>query len=278
VPGQSLKAKHGVQVATSDARGRLVLLERSTSSVLTLDVKTGTFKKQAQIPDLPICSTGKRPCSPNLLNQAPVPGYATWGPDGALFVNDYGQAVIWRIPATGGPAHVWFASPKLDGYEFGTTGLVYQPQSRTMLIAQQTTTGLLSNPPVGKLYRLTVTSSGGPGQLTTLWRSLPGELPDGLGVARSGQIYVANVGLTNQLVVLSPSGKELERFPKVPVLGMNGSPVPFDGPSNATFRGTKVLVANQSPILGTRSHHAVLEVEVGEAGAPVHIPKQSRLS
>ena len=59
---------------------------------------------------------------------------------------------------------------------------------------------------------------------------------------------------------------------------MNGSPVPFDGPSNATFRGTKVLVANQSPILGTRSHHALLEVEVGETGAPVHIPKQSRLS
>ena len=278
VPGQNPAAKRGVQVATSDARGRLVLLERSTSSVLTLDVRTGTFKKQAQIPDLPVCSTGKRPCSPNLLNQPAVPGYATWGPDGALFVNDYGQAVIWRIPATGGRAKVWFASDKLDGNEFGTTGLVYQPSSRTMLIAQQTTTAPLSNPPVGKLYRLTVTPAGRPGQLTTLWRSLPGELPDGLGVARSGRIYVANVGLTNQLVVLSPSGKELERFPKVPVLGGNGSPVPFDGPSNATFRGTKVLVANQSPLLGTRSHHVLLQVEVGESGAPVQVPKQSRLS
>ena len=102
---------------------------------------------------------------------------------------------------------MWFASQKLDGYEFGTTGLVYEPESRTMLIAQQTTTRLLSNPPVGKLYRLTVTSSGRPGQLTTLWRSLPGELPDGFGVARSGRIYLANVGLTNQLVVLSSSGR-----------------------------------------------------------------------
>lgn len=278
VPGQDLKAKHGVQVATSDASGRLVLLERSTSSVLTLDVKTGTFKEQAQIPDLPVCATDKRPCSPNLLDQPAVPGYATWGPDGALFVNDYGQAVIWRIPASGGPAQLWFASEKLDGNEFGTTGLVYQPGSRTMLIAQQTTTGLLSNPPVGKLYRLTVTSSGSPGELSTLWQSLPGELPDGLGVAHSGRIYIASVGLTNQLVVLSPTGKELERFPEVPVLGDNGSPVPFDGPSNATFRGTKVLVANQSPLLGNRSHHVILEVEVGEAGAPVHIPKQSRLS
>ena len=278
VPGQDPAAKRGVQVATSDARGRLVLLERSTSSVLTLDVKTGTFKKQAQIPDLPVCSSGERPCSPNLVDQPAVPGYATWGPDGALFVNDYGQAVIWRIPAAGGRPQVWFASQRLDGNEFGTTGLVYQPDSHTMLIAQQTTTGLLSNPPVGKLYQLTLAPDGSPGQLTTLWQSLPGELPDGLGVADSGRIYLANVGLTNQLVVLSPTGQELERFPKVPILGDNGSPVPFDGPSNATFLGTTVLVANQSPILGTRSHHALLEVEVGEAGAEVHIPEQSRLS
>lgn len=278
VPGQDPGAKRGVQVANSDARGRLVLLERSTSSVLTLNVKTGSFKKQAKLPDLPTCSTGKRPCSPNLADQPAVPGYATWGPDGALFVNDYGQAVIWRIPAAGGAPRVWFASTKLDGIEFGTTGLVYQPSSRTMLIGQQTTTALLSNPPVGKLYKLTVTSSGRPGKLTTLWRSRPGELPDGFGVARSGRIYVANVGLSNQLVVLSASGKELERFPKVPLLGNNGSPVPFDGPSNATFRGTKVLVANQSPLFGNRGHHAILEVEVGEKGAPVQVPKQSRLS
>lgn len=278
VPGQNPKAKRGVQVATSDARERLVLLERSTSSVLTLDVKTGAFRKQAQIPDLPVCSSGKRPCSPNLLDQPAVPGYATWGPDGALFVNDYGQAALWRIPSSGGAAQLWYASTKLDGIEFGTTGLVYQPGARAMLIAQQTNTSLLANPTAGALYRLTVTTDGRPGQLTTLWRSRPGELPDGFGVARSGRIYVANVGLSNQLVVLSPSGKELERFPKLPVLGNNGSPVPFDGPSNATFHGTKVLVANQSPVLGNRSHHAILEVEVGEPGEPVHIPKQSRLS
>jgi len=278
VPGQNPKAKRGVQVATSDARGRLVLLERSTSSVLTLDVKTGVFKKQTQIPDLPVCSGGRQPCSPNLLDQPAVPGYATWGPGGALFVNDYGQAVIWRIPASGGPARVWYASTKLDGIEFGTTGLVYQPRSRTMLIAQQTNTSLLANPTAGALYKLPVTANGRPGQLTTLWRSRPGELPDGFGVAHSGKIYVANVGLSNQLVVLSPSGKELERFPKVPLVGNNGSPVAFDGPSNATFRGTKVLVANQSPVLGDRRHHAILEVEVGEPGEPVRIPKQSRLS
>ncbi len=278
MPHQDLTGETGVQVATSDARGRLVLLERSRSSIWTLNTRTGRFKEQARVPDLPVCSTGARPCSPNLVDQPAVPGYATWGPGGDLFVNDYGQAVIWRIPAAGGTPRVWYASSMLDGVEFGTTGLVYQPTSRTMLIAQQSTTAPLDSPPAGKLYRLTVSADGRPGRLTTLWRSLPGELPDGFGVARSGRIYVASVGLSNQLVVLSPTGQELERFPKVPILGDNGSPVPFDGPSNATFDGTRVLVANQSPVFGDPSHHAIFAVEVGEPGLPPYIPERSRLS
>jgi sugar lactone lactonase YvrE len=277
VPGQDLATEHGVQVATSDARGRLVLLERSTSSVLTLNLRTGRFRTQARLPDLPRCATGRQPCSPNAADSPAIPNYATWGPRGALFVSDYGQAVIWRIPARGGTPRIWFASAALDGTEFGTTGLVYEPARRAFLIAQQTTSALTSNPPVGKLYRLSVDDAGRPGALTTLWRSRIGELPDGFGVARSGRIYVANVGLSNQLVELSADGRELNRFPKVPVLGDNGSPVPFDGPSSATFLGTRVLVANQSPLLGTRSHHVVLDVEVGEEGAPAYVPRRSRL-
>ena len=278
VPSQDLESEHGVQVATSDARGRLVLLEKSTSAVLTLDIRTGRFKRQARLPDLPLCSSGRRPCSPNRLDSPAIPNYATWGPRGDLFVSDYGQAVIWRIPAAGGAPRVWFGSKALDGTEFGTTGLVYQPGRHAFLVGQQTTADLLGNPSVGKLYRLPVGSDGRPGHLATLWRSRIGELPDGFGVARSGRIYVANVGLSNQLVTLSPGGKELERFPKIALIGDNGSAVPFDGPSNATFLGTRVLVANQSPVLGTRDHQVILDVEVGEPGAPAYVPRRSRLS
>jgi hypothetical protein len=277
VPHQNLDEDHGVQVANADARGRLVLLEKSTSSVRTLNVENGNFRRWATLPDLPTCSTGEKPCSPNLIDGPAIPNYATWGPGGALFVSDYGQAVIWRIPARGGTPRIWFASAALDGTGFGTTGLVYEPARRAFLIAQQTTSDLTSNPPVGKLYGLSVDDAGRPGALTTLWRSRIGELPDGFGVARSGRIYVANVGISNQLVELSADGRELDRFPKVPVLGDNGSPVPFDGPSSATFLGTRVLVANQSPLLGTASHHVVLDVEVGEEGAPAHVPRRSRL-
>ncbi|MFL6159592.1 MAG: SMP-30/gluconolactonase/LRE family protein [Marmoricola sp.] len=264
VPGQNLTVEHGVQVATSDARGRLVLLETSTSSVLTLNLRTGRFVRQAVIPDLA------------RLKGKAVPNYATWGPGGALLISDYGQAALWRIPAGGGRASLWYTSPALEGLGFGTTGLVYRPATRQLLIGQQTTGDLASNPTAGKLYRLAVTAAGRPGAVSTLWRSRTGELPDGFGVARSGRIYVAGVGLSSQIVVLSPAGKELRRIGKAGT-GANGSPVPFDGPSNATFVGTRILVANQSPIAGTKEHQVILDVEVGEPGAALPVPERSRL-
>jgi sugar lactone lactonase YvrE len=169
---------------------------------------------------------------------------------------------------------VWFASERLDGTEFGTTGIVYRPGRRDLLVTQQSTALDGSAPTNGKLYRLPIRTNGRPGPLETLWTSLPGELPDGFGVARSGRIYVANAGLTAQLVVLSASGVELERFPELPVTGDNGSAIPFDTPSNATFLGTRLLVANQS-FAGDRSHHAILDFEVGERGRTPYLPRNA---
>lgn len=276
VPGQVLGEDHGVQVANQDARGRLVLLEKSTSSALTLDVRTGRFRRVARFPDLPLCRTGARPCSPNLVDAPAIPNYATWGPGGALFVSDYAQAVIWRVPPGGGRPRVWFASSKLDGTGFGTTGLVFRPGRRDLLVSQQLSPadGAITR---GKLFRLPIDRAGRPGTLATLWTSRPGDLPDGFGIGRSGHIYLAQAGLSAQLVELSATGEELTRFPELPLSGDNGSPVPFDTPSNATFHGTRVLVANQS-IPGDASHHAILDVEVGERGRPPYLPRRARLS
>ena len=71
--------------------------------------------------------------------------------------------------------------------------------------------------------------------------------------------------------MLSATGEELERFPEAPGPGDNGSPVPFDTPSNATFLGSRVLVANQS-FTGDSSHHAILDVYVGERGRAPYLP------
>lgn len=274
VPGQDLDSDRGVQVANQDARGRLVLLEKSTSRVMTLDPRTGRFRTWATLPDLPTCSSGAEPCSPNVADAPAVPNYATWGPGGALFVSDYKQAVIWKIPRRTQRPKVWFASPALDGSEFGATGIVFRPGRSDLLISQQSTTTDGSVPANGKLYRLPVSDRSRPGELETIWESLPGELPDGFGIARSGRIYLATVGTTQQLVVLGPGGRELERFPEAPGAGENGSSVPFDTPSNATFHGTRVLVANQS-FFGNSDHHVILDVEVGERGRSPYLPRRA---
>ncbi|MFC6286020.1 hypothetical protein ACFP3Q_02320 [Nocardioides sp. GCM10027113] len=274
VPGQDLDSDRGVQVANQDARGRLVLLEKSRSRVMTLDTRTGRFRTWATLPDLPTCSSGEQPCSPNVADNPAIPNYATWGPGGALFVSDYGQAVIWKISRRTQRPRLWFASPRLDGSEFGTTGIVFRPGRSDLLISQMSSTTDGSAPTNGKLFRLAVRTNGRPGKLSTLWESLPGELPDGFGIARSGRIYLATVGTTQQIVVLTRNGRELERFPEEPGAGDNGSSIPFDTPSNATFHGTRVLVANQA-FTGNSEHHAILDVEVGERGRRSHLPRRA---
>lgn len=263
VPHQDLQAEHGVQVANQDRRGRLVLLEKSRARVLTLNPENGTFRRWATLPDLPD------------VEGEPIPNYATWGPGGALYVTDYGQAVIWKIPRRHpDEPRAWFASDALYSPEFGTTGIRFRPGQRDLLVAQGSTATDGTVPTDGKLYRLPIGDDGKPGELETLWTSLPGDLPDGFGIARSGRIYIATAGLSQQVVVLSPEFEEVERFPDAPGSGDNGSPIPFDTPSNATFLGRRILVANQS-FSGDTSHHAILDVYVGERGVAPYLPRRA---
>ena len=255
VPGQLRDEDHGVQVAHQTRDGKLVLLETSTASILTLDLSTGRFQRVVRFP------------------AGAVPNYATWGPRGALFVTDYAEGVVWKVPPGSRTPRRWFTSPALSGVEFGTTGIRFRPGTSDLLITQQTAADGASAPTNGHLYRLPIRSDGSPGNLSTLWTSRPGDLPDGFGIGRSGHVYVALAGLANQLVELTASGTEVARFPEVPLAGDNGSSVPFDTPCNATFLGTRVLVANQSAVAGDPSHQAILDVEVGEPGVAPYLPK-----
>ena len=108
-----------------------------------------------------------------------------------------------------------------------------------------------------------------------MWESGPTDLPDGFAIARSGNLYVPLAGAANQIAVVAPDGRELERFPSAPGDGGNGSPVPFDTPSSARFLGTRLMVANQS-FTGNREHQALLDVETGEEGLPELIPGLDR--
>jgi sugar lactone lactonase YvrE len=255
VPGQDLAAEHGVQVANQTRNGRLVVLETSTSTVRTLSLRSGRWRTIATLPGA-------------------TPNYATWGPGGALYVTDYAQGVLWKVSPRG-VARPWFRSTALEGMAgFGTTGIAFRRATRDLLITQQTSP---DTPTQGHLYRLPIQHGGSPGTLQTLWTSQPGDLPDGFGIGRSGHVYVALAGLAAQLVELTATGAEVDRFPELPLTGDNGSEVPFDTPCSATFLGTRVLVANQSAVAGDASHQAILAVDVGETGLTPYLPRRARL-
>jgi sugar lactone lactonase YvrE len=275
VPGENLAGPHGVQVATSDALGRLVLLELGPPSALLLDTHTGRFTPYATFADLAPCAAGQTAgCSPTVQDLAPEPDYAVWGADGSLYVSDYQQGLIWRVPPGGGAAQVWLADARFDGEQFGTAGLALSADRRTMFVAQGSSGGGgAGNPATGRVYAVPLGADGRPGALRQMWESHPADAPDGLAVAASGNIYVALVSPSaNQIVELAPDGTEITRFPSLPASGSNGSAVPFDSPSSVRFLGTGIVIANQSFVAGDSTHWAVLDVEVGEAGLAEYIP------
>jgi hypothetical protein len=257
--GQDLSQAHGVQAATSDVRGRVVLLDKSPPRILLLDLTNG-----AQIPYASFASPS-------------IPNYAAWGPDGSLYVTDYGRPILWRIPPGGGTPQVWLEDARLDGGEFGTTGIELEAGRASFLVATQSSAGgSAGNPSTGRLYRVPIAAGGKPGPMTQVWESKPADGPDGFGIAKSGNVYIANL-VSNQLAVVAPDGHEIERFPSGPG-GANGSSVPFDAPSNVSFLGTRAIVAQQSYFTGDASHQAILDVETGEQGLAELIPFNAGLA
>ncbi len=275
VQGQDLHKAHGVQVATNDARGRLLLLDKTSGRIIRLDPRTGKQTLYARVPDLPTCSSGAAggagSCSESLVDLAPMPDYAAWGPDGSLYVTDYQQAVIWRVPKGGGQAQVWLSDRRLDGATFGTACLLLMPGRKTLLFDQASNGGLGGgNPTTGKLYTVAIGPGGRPGPLHRLWESGPADAPDGCALARSGHIYLALVGVSNQIVELDSAGHEITRFGQA-YTGANDSPVPFDSPSGVAFLGTQLIIANQSYFADNPANQALLALQTGEAGAPVYV-------
>jgi sugar lactone lactonase YvrE len=276
VQGQDVSKAHGVQVATYDARGRLLLFDKTSGRIIRLDPRTGEQTLYATVPDLPTCAgaAAGMPCSPESQDLPPFPDYGAWGPDGSLYVTDYDQGVIFRIPPRGGPAQVWLSDPALDGGMFGTACILLMPDHHTLLFDQASNGDPLAgatNFTTGKLYEVPIQANGKPGPLRQLWESGPADAPDGCVLARSGHIYVALAGGSNQIVELDSSGHELGRFGGQ-YSGSNNSPVPYDTPSGLAWVGTDLIVANQAYIDGNTANMALLNVETGETGQPFYEP------
>lgn len=251
MPGQVLSGEHGVQVATSDAGGRLVLLDHTPPRAVILNPDNGRFSDYARFPS------------------GSVPNYAVWLPDGSLLVSDYEQPIIWRIPPGGGAPEQWLTDPRLAGNGFGTTGLALTSDHKSVLIGQQLAG---DSPSLGAIYKVALKANGDPdGGLNSFWTSSAFDLPDGFAIAKSGRIYVALLG-PNQIAVLSPADTEQARFPSLLLTGDNGSGVPFDQISSVAFLGTSLIAANQSYLANNTANQVLFDIETNEPGVPELIP------
>ena len=254
IRGQDLAADHGVQAAANDAAGRLMLLDKAPPRVITMNLRTGRQADYARFPS------------------GAIPNYAAWGPDGSLYVTDYAQPILWRVPPRGGDPVRWLEDPRLSAAPFGSTGLHLTADRKGLLLATQSqANGSAGNPATGRLWSIPIGDDGRPGPMRQLWESRPGDGPDGFAIARSGAIYMTLLA-ANQLAVIGPDGKERERFPSQPLSGANGSPVPFDSPSSVRFLGTRLMVANQAFVSGDATRQAILDVEAGEEGIGTFVP------
>jgi sugar lactone lactonase YvrE len=270
--GQPLGQDHGIQGIAQDGDGLLYVLDRSADPrVVVLDPVSGAQRRYASFRDVPSCTASgrTRDCSATVGDNAAGPDYATFAPDGTLYVTDIDQALIWRVPRGGGRAQVWFTDPRLESV-YGPNGIQVLPGARTLLFVNTASNPLAGDATTGRLYKLPIRPDGRPGTLAQLWESRPLDGPDGFALGRSGRIYLA-LAAGAAMAVISPTGEELRRVPATPVEN-EAQEVPFDGPASAAFLGQRVLVTNQGFPEGDESSWAVLDVFAGERGAPLFRP------
>lgn len=273
VQGQDPDVPNGVQVAAYDRSGRLYLLDKVGGRAMLLDPATGKQRDYATFADVPTCGGGAvLPCSESVVDNPPQPNYAAWGPDGSLYVTDFQQALIWRVPPHGGAAQVWLTDERLDGLQFGPTGIVLQPDRTSFLLSVFAGRPGPDSLTTGALYTLPLQPDGAPGELDRVWESAPGDGPDGFAVGTSGTVYVALLGPTaNAVVALSPDGQELARVPSSPLANAQQE-VPFDAPSSVAFLGERLIVTNHAVVTGDEENMVLLDVFASERGQPVFVP------
>jgi DNA-binding beta-propeller fold protein YncE len=270
--GQPLEESHGIQGLVFDRDGVLYALDRSADPrVVAIDPATGEQRRYAEFRDVPPC--GGPPdgeCSQTQLDVVAGPDYAVFAPTGEMYVSDIDQALIWRVPRGGGRAEVWLTDARLES-AYGPNGIQLMADERTLLFANTASNPGAGNSATGRLYAVTIEPDGRPGELRQVWESRPLDAPDGIAIARSGNVYVALAG-ANQVVKLSPELAELARTPS-DALANEREEVPLDGPGSLAFLGERLLVSNHSPIRGDPASWAILDVFAGEPGLPLHRPR-----
>jgi gluconolactonase len=176
-----------------------------------------------------------------------VPNYPAFDADGRLYVSDsHGfhdpGPGIYRLEP-GGARELWYG----ESVDFAN-GLAFSPDGRFLYVVE--TFG-------NAVFRVRIEEDGSAG-LREEVAHFPGVLPDGIGFAADGSLYVACYE-PSMVLRVDADGRVscLVRDPEAHALCH---------PTNVAFRGTTLLLSN----LG-RWH--VAAVEVGVEGAPLPVPR-----
>ena len=254
---------YGVYGLATDLGGNVYFADRVPARIVKLDPIGGAQSDYARFPDLKPCSAGVgEPCSRTTGDQPPFPNSLAWGPANSLYVTDGAQAGIWRILPGGGEPTLVRSDPLLEAPVAGPNGIVVDPDGKTMAFAQSNfPPGPTPEYANGRIYRLPLS---GDGALKLVWEGRPFDVPDGIALARSGNIWVALAG-PDQVGVIEPSGREIARVPQS-MTQNSQQEIPFDKPASVAFLGNRVLVTNQSLFNRNPQNWAVLAVAAGEPG------------
>jgi DNA-binding beta-propeller fold protein YncE len=273
IDGQNLTGVHGILAMAPLAAGGFLLLDRNPPRLLRIDPDADTQATYATFPDLPACTppAPADPCAPVTVDEPAFPDFVAMTEDGTAYVTDFQAATIFRVPAGGGAAEVWFQSPLFDGI-FGLNGIAVAPDGEHLVFAM-TGSQQPSTPAQAVIYRLPIEESPDATDLEQLFvYDVPASGVDGIRFGASGLLYTALAG-TNQVSVLDLATGAESRYPP-DALANSMQAVPFDNPASIDFddgRGA-LLVTNQSYFTATSENWAVLRVPVADTGMPFATP------
>ncbi len=185
---------------------------------------------------------------------------------GNLYVTDTFAGIIYKVPAGGGTAAVWFQDPRLLGnpqLPFGVNGIRIDRKGKRVYFAVT-----IRNDFSGAIYSLPLVAHPTAAQLSefhvypsTPTNPLPG--PDGIAFAHNGKLYVSLAG-SSQISVLNPNGNEHRLYS-----GPAGS-LPWANPANIAFddEHDRILVTNHASLVPYDPNlFAVFDVAVSDEGA-----------
>ncbi len=264
--GHSPDAEHGVNGIALDGAGRVYALDWSGARAVRLDPASGAQSVYATFPDLPSCGRGIVPCEPSPVDRPAWPNYPVFDAAGNLYVSDLNQATIWKVPAGGGEARIWYQSPDFVSL-YSVNGMQFDAQGRLVFVV---TISLTADPSIfrGKLFRLGVDGNGGPGTREEIATTSQG---DGIAIGESGRVYVAVANpIINDVEIVEPGRGVVGALPSPEARAALA--VPLVTPASLAFRGTSVLATNHSQYAIDPREWSIQELGVGERGLPLLYP------